>query len=103
MNYDERIEQCGVDITILLNERERLIKECKEQEAAKEIEWEHGDTANCRGYSTAPRLFIRGPKGLMLFDMTDGSVLFPSGSESAKQHAAWWRYVKTGNIFCGGK
>ena len=96
MNYDERIDQCNADIQALEIEKAKLIKE---RENANTPKWEHGDTANSTGSlkEHARRLFIMGPAGLMIFDMTDGHRFCTR--ESAEEWAEMFRYVKTGNIF----
>lgn len=95
MNYDKRIAQCGAAIRALAAEKKRLIAE---QEAAKEIQWEHGDIAKTTG--GALRLFIRGSNGLMIFEMNKGNLFF-LGNRTAEEWAEHYDYVRTGNIFEG--
>ena len=107
MNYDERIKQCTADIQALYAQQVKLIQE---REAAKVVQWEHGDTANSEGMSSADaaRLFIQDKGTLHILDMIYGSY-FCLGNLTAQEWAKEFRYVKTGNIFtnkknkhCGG-
>ena len=101
MNYDERIKQCCADIQAIEAEKKRLIVK---QEAAKVVQWKHGDTANSDGKSSrdAERVFIQVKGTLLIFSMCRGEC-FHLGGETAQQWAESFHYAKTGNIFTDKK
>ncbi len=101
MNYDERIKQCCADIQAIEAEKKRLIVK---QEAAKVVQWKHGDIANSEGESNrdAERVFIQVKGTLLIFSKYRGDC-FCLGGNTAQQWAEIFHYVKTGNIFTGKK
>ena len=107
MNYDERIKRCTVDIqamTKCLGNMYREVELIREQEAAKVVQWEHGDTANSGGKSiaNAARLFIQVRGTLHIFGMTYGGYVY-TGNFTAQEWAKEFHFVKTGNIFIDKK
>ena len=96
MDYNERIEQCNVDMVALQEQKTKLLKE---QRDAGGYVWRHGDTAVLSNDSDGKRLIILVDDQLVIFDTHNGHQFHLSRNETAQKHAVSYKYKKTGNIF----